>query len=205
MFSVIIPTMWRSMRVLGMLHRLYKSEYVDEIIIIDNDKESRLFFDNKKTKILEQEENIFVNPAWNLGVKEAKNENICILNDDVTFDVDIAFSEAESFLFSNGDSCLGLHPNSFRHIDPNTAKITDGHFIGLGWGCCIFMKKSVWVDIPEGLKTWFGDNWIASHCRSCASLSVPVSTEMSTTNNSISNIKEIQENDMKTWRELTST
>ena len=74
MFSVIIPTMWRSMRLLGMLHRLYNSDDVDEIILIDNDKDSRFSFENKKIKILEQDENIFVNPAWNLGVKEAKNE-----------------------------------------------------------------------------------------------------------------------------------
>lgn len=204
MFSVIIPTMWRSMRILSMLHRLYGSEYVDEIIIIDNDKKSRLLFDNKKVRLLEQEENIFVNPSWNLGVKESKNDHICILNDDVTFDIDTAFSKAQSFLISNEDSCLGLHVNSFLHKDLYTVQITDGHFIGYGWGCCIFMNKSNWVDIPEELKTWFGDDWIVSHCGYCASLSIPVYTEMSTTNNSIPNIKEIQQKDKEIWKRLNS-
>ena len=38
-----------------------------------------------KVQRLEQDNNIFVNPAWNLGVEQAKNENICICNDDVLF------------------------------------------------------------------------------------------------------------------------
>lgn len=202
MFSVIIPTMWRSMRILGMLHRLYKSEYVDEIVIIDNDKQSRLFFDNRKTKILEQEENIFVNPAWNLGVKEAKNDNICILNDDVTFDVNEVFSAATQVLSDHPSSCLGVHPVSYQGYG-DSIKVTEGSAIGEGWGCCIFLKKDNWVDIPDQLKIWFGDNWIVKNHDKCFSAAFRISTEMSTTSNS-EELSDVIKKDIEGWEKLTS-
>ncbi len=37
MFSVIVPTMWRSERTLPMLQKLNDCDYVSEIILIDND------------------------------------------------------------------------------------------------------------------------------------------------------------------------
>lgn len=200
MFSVIIPTMWRSVRILGMLHRLYRSEYVDEIIIIDNDKDSRLFFSNKKTRILEQEENIFVNPAWNLGIKEAKNENICILNDDVTFDVDDVFKAASQVLSDNPSSCLGVHPVSYKGYK-DEVKIAEGSSIGSGWGCCIFLNKENWVDIPDQIKIWFGDNWIVQNHEKSFSAAFQISTEMSTTSNS-EELSGVVKKDTEEWKLL---
>ena len=37
MFSVIIPTMWRSNKTSKLLKDLYDSKHIHEIIIIDND------------------------------------------------------------------------------------------------------------------------------------------------------------------------
>lgn len=69
-FSVIIPTMWKSKRTQGMLSALEASEHVKEIVLIDNDPSARKSVKLehfKKLIHLPQEENIFVNPAWNLG------------------------------------------------------------------------------------------------------------------------------------------
>jgi hypothetical protein len=197
MFSVVIPTMWRSTRILGMLHRLYTSDYVDEIIIVDNDKDSRFSFDNKKVRLLEQDENIFVNPAWNLGVKEAKNESICILNDDVTFDVEEVFSAAARVLSDHPSSCLGVHPLSYKEYN-DSIKVAEGSAIGEGWGCCIFLKKDNWVDIPDQFKIWFGDNWIVNNHDKCFSAVFRISTEMSTTSDS-DELSDVIKKDIEEW------
>lgn len=202
MFSVVIPTMWKSMRLLGMLHRLYESDYVDEIILIDNDKDSRFSFDNKKIKLLEQEENIFVNPAWNLGVNECKNENICILNDDVTFDVDEVFSAATRVLSDHPSSCLGVHPVSYKGYN-DSIKVAEGNAIGQGWGCCIFLRKENWVDIPDQLKIWFGDNWIVQNHDKCFSTAFNMSTEMSTTSN-LKELSSVIKQDIEEWSNINS-
>lgn len=200
MFSVIIPTMWKSTRLLGMLHRLYGSDHVDEIIIIDNDKDSRFSFENKKIRLLEQGENIFVNPAWNLGVKESKNENICILNDDVTFNVDEVFNVANLVLKDHPTSCLGVHPISYKGYD-DIPKVAEGSAIGQGWGCCIFLKKENWVDIPEQIKIWFGDNWIVQNHEKSFSAAFRIFTEMSTTSN-LEELSSVIKQDVEEWREL---
>jgi len=59
-----------------------KMPKINEIIIINNDPSYKIptYFKHNKIKILTQKENIFVNPAWNLGVSVAKNENIIIAN-----------------------------------------------------------------------------------------------------------------------------
>tara|TARA_R100000654_G_scaffold40902_1_gene66993 strand:- start:2 stop:1243 length:1242 start_codon:yes stop_codon:yes gene_type:complete len=202
MFSVIIPTMWRSMRLLGMLHRLYNSDYVDEIIIIDNDKDSRFSFDNKKIKLLEQEENIFVNPAWNLGVNECKNENICILNDDVTFDVDEVFGTATRFLSDHPSSCLGVHPVSYQGYN-DSIKVAEGSAIAQGWGCCIFLRKESWVDIPDQIKIWFGDNWIVWNYEKSFSAAFQISTEMSTTSN-LDELSDVIKQDIEEWYKISN-
>jgi hypothetical protein len=200
MFSVIIPTMWKSTRLLGMLHRLYGSDHVDEIIIIDNDRDSRFSFENKKIRLLEQDENIFVNPAWNLGVKESKNENICILNDDVTFNVDEVFNMANLVLMDYPTSCLGVHPISYKGYD-DIPKVAEGSAIGQGWGCCIFLKKENWVDIPEQIKIWFGDNWIVKNHDNSFSVAFKISTEMSTTSN-LEEMNSFIKQDVEGWSKI---
>lgn len=205
-FSVIMPTMWRSHRTVSLIDDLCLSDHVDELIIIDNDPSARQKFQmRRKITLYNQEENIYVNPAWNLGVKEADNNLLCIINDDINLDFDYGLCLVEEFLSEKG-TVIGIHPGSYK-MDPNdtTIGVMPGHYIGAGWGCCIFMRKDDWVDIPEDLKTWYGDNWIVNNSKNAYSMLKAVSTEMSTTNNSISNIDEIQENDAKIWKELTST
>jgi hypothetical protein len=204
MFSVIIPTMWKSIRIWGMFHRLHHSDFVDEIIVIDNAKEDRpnsqLY---SKVRLIEQEENIFVNPAWNLGVKECRNENICILNDDVTFNVDEVFNVANLVLLDHPTSCLGVHPISYRGY-AGPVEVEKGSIIGEGWGCCIFLKKDNWVDIPEELKIWFGDNWIIKNHEKSFSAAFQISTEMSTTSD-LEELSSVIKHDLEEWRELNSS
>ena len=83
--SIIIPTLQKNITVLTMLlNQLISDKTVEEIIVIDNSKK-RLNKKSNKLKVIIPDKNLYVNPAWNLGVKLAKNEYIGILNDDLIF------------------------------------------------------------------------------------------------------------------------
>ena len=57
-----------------------------EIIIIDN-APTDFFYDNEKVVTLKQEENIYVNPSWNLGVEESDYDKFIIFNDDIIYTI----------------------------------------------------------------------------------------------------------------------
>jgi FkbM family methyltransferase len=166
--SVVMPTMWRCADVTKMeLMNIVSHELVDQIIIIDNDPEKRPNSDilnHEKITIYPMKKNIGVNPAWNMGVKLAKNDIICIANDDIVFDprlfnklVDRITPESGPHGIINGDASLG---------QPAT---TDGNISFIDWkpgdiihcfGQLMFVHKSSWIDIPEELVIAFGDDWI---------------------------------------------
>ena len=198
-FSVVMPTMWRSDRTKRLLDSLDNTDCVSEIIVIDNDKNARPNFDlPDKVVVLEQEENIFVNPAWNLGVRESKEEYLCIINDDVTIPCERVFPIVLDVL--KKVSCIGIHPSSYEH-EGDDVFLEFGHAIGRGWGCCLFLNKKKWVDIPEQLKIWFGDNWIVSTYKDCASIVIPVKTDMSTTSND-SELSGVIKQDIEEWNKI---
>src|SRR5574343_47874 len=87
MVSVIIPTLMRISRIYQTLIELSKCSHVGEIILIDNTTNTIPIKLDKLTHICEGI-NTYVNPAWNKGVKLAKYDKLCILNDDVWFDWD---------------------------------------------------------------------------------------------------------------------
>ena len=78
-FSVVIPTMWYSDKTHRNLVNLNDCDEVGEIILIDNNTPLKPdYIDNlDKVRYLPQKENIFVNPAWNLGVRESVYTYIC--------------------------------------------------------------------------------------------------------------------------------
>jgi len=192
-----MPTMWRSSETVDLLSELDSSHMVEKIIVIDNDSSrSKDISHLEKIKVLIQEENIFVNPAWNLGVSIAESELICLINDDISLDVNHTFSLAKNHLGKY--NCLGLDKKCFDRKFKNDGSVRLGHHIGSGWGCCIFIKKNKWVDIPEEMKIYRGDMWICKKCEPVGSLNVKVRTKMSTTSN-LPEMNAIKRNDLNYW------
>jgi len=163
MFSIIIPTMWYANVYLDiLLHKLNESDLVGEIIIIDNNwlSEEKANTNHSKVIILSMPENIYVNQAWNMGVLLAKYNNICISNDDLYWDVDCL-----PFVLENLDNkVIGMSTANYTKYLPKgnftLTKINDRVW---GWGCCIFLNKNNWIDIPSDLKIACGDDWIVKH------------------------------------------
>lgn len=152
-YSVVLPSMWRSKeKTITMLAEYEKSSFVKEVLFIDNDKSkcpdlSKL----KKLIYLPQKENIYVNPAWNLGASLAKYE-VILANDDIIIrDLDSVLS-----LCSASDyDIIGIdikHRIGRLKIDEITS------FPGNSYGC--FMIIHNYIYIPEQFKIWYGDNFL---------------------------------------------
>jgi hypothetical protein len=162
---------------------LCASSSVGEVLVIDNDPKSApppevWSIHGLKLRFLKQAENIYVNPAWNLGVREAAFDDVALINDDVNFNADV-FN-----LFDDGSlknfGVIGMSQGNYsltRDLDLYISQ-SERH---LGWGCMIMFAKMNFVPIPEDLKIWCGDDWLSKH-RSTYQLSgLRIDTEMSST------------------------
>lgn len=169
MFTIVIPTMWKSNMLIDFLYELVQVEYVSEIIIINNDYKNTprndvLFHD--KVKMIDFGGNIFVNPAWNYGVSQSKTDHVCLMNDDVKFDTRL-FSRVLDFSSENGDfGSMGLNPGVVElgqppHTSTNIDFIEPKSGVDLlGYGCLMFIRREFWRDIPLDLKIYCGDAFI---------------------------------------------
>jgi len=165
-FTVVIPTMWRYKPFTNFLTDLVKFHLIDEIIIINNDIKQTPdapVLHHEKVRMIEFVENIYVNPAWNLGVHESKNKNICILSDDVIFDIKTFYHVQEVLSPTCGvvGICLGDPNHNQPPFQTGSIKIKpwEGEPV-VGFGCLMFVHKDTWIDIPDDFKVYCGDSWI---------------------------------------------
>lgn len=185
-YTIVIPTLWKSNRIHQLLRDLVGSKFVDEIILIDNAGKFFEYYEAlDKVKLVQVEENIYVNPAWNLGIKIAKNDLIALINDDINFDTNIFGVIDENIL--NQFGIVGMGEGNYKEqIDETKGPYLDAWKPGVndwGWGCMILLNKKNWIDIPEDIKIWYGDNIIKDvnpSPKACLR-NFKVETEMSTT------------------------
>jgi hypothetical protein len=205
LFSVVLPTMWRSPRIERVLKDLQDCELVHEVILIDNCVEARsvdIVSICPKARVFEQTQNIYVNPAWNLGVSEAVCELVAICSDDINFDAPDIFGWVKNN--KDGLGCIGVHPESYsvsrQYIEYDNNYYTGGG----GWGCLLFFKKSNWIHIPADLKIGYGDDWIAKTQKPHYSIKTrnKIETEMSTTVKSDKAFNPIMMRDIAVWKKI---
>jgi len=207
MFSVVIPTLWKSKYTVNLIQSYLDCDLVSEVILIDNAKNDAPSFDfNHKSKLvhIKQENNIYVNRAWNLGVALAKYENVIISNDDIEFDINSNLN----FINQLEDyGAIGCNPYCFNNDifgigvrELEDFLLENKHYITKGWGCLLFIKKSKWVSIPEDLLIWFGDDWINKTIEPIQSIYIKggINTEMSTSSGQIE-MNRIIDSDVNTW------
>lgn len=181
MISVIVPTMWKAPHLMKMLPLLEKHSLIGEIIIIDNDtsKTNSDIHQYSKVVYLPQEKNIYVNPAWNLGVKLSKFEKLCFLNDDVIFNVqcldtlyDLITAERGLMGFSEASYC-GFVPELYDtlvssgigcdvHLEETNIyeNETTSGMPHCYYGCVMFLHKERFFVIPDEFKIYFGDLFV---------------------------------------------
>ena len=165
MFSIVIPTLQKDNRVLNLLiDELAESKCVGEIIIIDNSCSG--FPVSEKVRVIVPDKNLYVNPAWNLGVQESKYEFVGILNDDIVFPKN-SFEQIYSFLAENTIGLLGL--DSIKRSDKteiidypeeSEIKFSPVDVRDNCWGSAIFGRKENFYHIPNDIKIWCGDDYL---------------------------------------------
>lgn len=179
LYSVVIPTMWKSDKINRMIEVYNNCELVDEVIIINNDVSKTFHFDSKKVKYIDQKENIFVNPAWNLGVKESKNDRVILANDDVIIE---RLTELLTKINESDFDLIGVNYNAC--LINEEIKLNPCNEMTWGYGCFMIFNKSIYKPINEELKIWFGDNIIFSNAKNPATFEgVFVNTKMGETIN----------------------
>lgn len=169
MITVVTPTMWRVPGLfLQALNNYILCDKIDEIIIINNDVGRTPYLwselNHEKIKILNTQQNIFVNPAWNIGVSIAKNDKICLANDDIIFDMRLINKIYDRIIPSNG--VHGIIAGEAAFNQPLT---TDGAIEFMAWqngnhihsfGQLMFIHRQNWRPIIDGLNIYFGDDFI---------------------------------------------
>lgn len=171
MISVIMPTMWVGAHYHTMLNAFNDHPSVGEIIIIDNDtsKTDQSILQLSKAKHFPQQQNIYVNPAWNLGAKLAQYDQLCFYSDDGLFNVSILEKMTGAITTSSG--LFGIGVDCYLIYEPYiTSLVDDGNSMQLipidtfaenpGYGTCLFIHKENYHEIPDKLKIYWGDTYL---------------------------------------------
>lgn len=160
-FSVVTPTMYKLPYFMDTLKTLVEIDSVGEIIVIENSDCPFEKFVHPKIIYIKVYSNIYCNPAWNMGVRVAKNDYICLLSDDIVFD----FTYILNGLIESGAieqaGIIGLAVNCYEDIPDNSnVQIVRSMGRGFGFGSCMFLAKENYVHIPDDLKINWGDEWL---------------------------------------------
>ena len=179
--SVIIPTLQKAVELDSLVRDCAAHPAVLEVIVVNN-AAAPLAWDHAKVRVLAQGENIYVNPAWNLGAREAKGEVLAILNDDISFDR-LPFDEVCRWLANPLIGLIGAHASSYDGTVSGRPRLRPAYHRPRGYGIAMFLRRNSYVPIPEDMKIWFGDDWLFSRQKgwNMTLLGVPIHTDMSVT------------------------
>jgi hypothetical protein len=170
MFTVIVPTMWKYPPFYEFLSDMLMMPSVGEIFIIDNNPDERPnlpILSHKNIRIETFGRNIYVNPAWNYAVPLSKYDRICLYGDDLIFDLKLFHRMIPHISPVRG--VFGISPGVVDTIQKpvSTGEIEIQHSPTpynfrdhLGFGMLMFMHKTNWIPIPDGLDLFWGDNFI---------------------------------------------
>ena len=206
--SAIIPTLWKAKEFTDhLVNVLIEDESVGEIIIIDN-APADFSYDNEKVFILRQEENIYVNPSWNLGIEEADYDKFIILNDDIIIPYNFV-SQLEKWL-TKDRGIIGIDAPSVIKVEDCSSEtmtfldreIALKSIVMRDWGFGIVMAghKESYHKIPENIRIWYGDDYLVQMNNEVGKVNyviddIPIFTKMSATSD-LEEFNEIKNVDM---------
>ena len=164
MISFIIPTIWKAEEIYKSIEQFKRLQYKNvELIIIDNTHSN--FYDNDpRIIVVKCSNNIFVNPAWNIGVKLARNKYICLLNDDIYFNYIPLINSFPQFIESYPNlGLIGFNKRTLKidgelNDDNDKLELFDTTLsLPYAYGCCLFLKKEDYIQLDESYKIFYGD------------------------------------------------
>lgn len=155
--------MWNFAPFLDFATYITQLDVVAEFIIIDNDSSKtpdHKFWRLPKVRRLDFGQNMKVNPSWNIGASFAKSPILCMMNDDLIFDIRV-FMKINEFM----TSAMGAFGLCTGRADLGQTPITTGEisfepYVGQnpwGFGELMFVHRDRWSPIPCGLDIGFGE------------------------------------------------
>lgn len=179
--TVIIPTLLKSNEsLLKLISKLSNLDIVQRILIFDNTlgefcKQFKEKEDMPNKVVIYDQENLYVNLAWNRGVSLCDTEYYALLNDDISFSPSL-IEECVKILDEKEEiglvTCNTEKVTDIKeHLDPeantNTIEYTIHDKDNLreklnGW--ISFGRVKEWRPINERLKIFFGDNVFFINC-----------------------------------------
>lgn len=167
MFSVIIPTMWNFEPFPKFLEDVLNHPSVGEVILFNNAVEktpNHPALQHSKLTVVSPKENLGVNYPWNIGCKMSQYDYLCILNDDLIFDLRL-FEKVKPVLGRSDTGMVGLHAGleEFEQIPFTNGLIDILEWQGVhtfSFGCLMFVQKDHYLTIPSDLKYYYGDEWL---------------------------------------------
>lgn len=209
MFSIVIPTLQKDNQVLNLLiDELTECKYVGEIIVIDNSRKG--FAASDKVRVIIPEENLYVNPAWNLGVSESRYELVGILNDDIIFPKN-SFEQIHDFLLKNQFGFLGLDSikrceksEILDYPEDGEVKFSPIDVRDNCWGSAIFGRKENFCHIPDDIKIWCGDDFLFKKNLSLQNYKMHGVNikHLHSNTSSMKEFDEIKQNDVRLYQEI---
>lgn len=158
--TVIVPTIWAFEPFPDYIKTVAELDDIKEIIIVDNNHNKSPLIVHEKVRIIVQGENIFVNPAWNIGAKIASAEILCFLNDDIIVRSEV-FPYVRNLFWSDRRNEIGLIGIDWDHpVGELEYKYVCDRDSGPLFGCLMFIRNDDYLPIPNSLKIWHGDHYL---------------------------------------------
>ena len=162
--SVIIPVMnnleWTKQCLESVISNSRNREF--EIIIIDNNSTdgtieylNEFAKNHSQVSIIQNENNIGVANSWNQGIKLAKYDYVCIINNDIKILMDDWLFEMQKTLKSN-PNIYWTSPRTCYSLDLRKMSFKPSHYEQLAYGknidkyvvaCCFMCPKSIFEEI----------------------------------------------------------
>jgi hypothetical protein len=157
--SIIVPTIWKVNEFISLLRDISEHDSVGEIILIDN-SDNPPDLNIKKLIHIKENKNTFVYPAWNKGYRISKYDKLCFLNDDISFDYNLFSFILPHITEEKGMIGLWEFHGSPIWRDDSGMNIASINHRNSGYGCLWFIHKKSYLEIPEEMKIWYGDDWL---------------------------------------------
>ncbi len=165
MITFIIPTLWKSDQILKTIESFENCKNTEaELVIIDNSQKGYYHKDPRIT-VEKPKSNIFVNPAWNIGATLSRNKYICLLNDDITLNIDFLIRNFNTLIQKDPNfGIIGMYKYNILNSEVNKPgdiiSLEETDHRGFGFGCMMILKKENYVKIPDCFNVFFGDDYL---------------------------------------------
>lgn len=185
-FSIVIPTLQRSPHLRQIILDCCENPDVQEVIVINN-AGSKLELAHSKLRVVDPGSNIFVNPAWNLGVALSTGSLVALVNDDVLFEP-VALSYAAHLLRTGRFGIVGPDRSCFYETS-ESGRVSHRIYADrqvVTYGTFMCLRRESYAPVPGELKIWGGDEWLIKNQRrpNVALIRCRFSTDMGTTSSS---------------------